>query len=189
MTDPFLSRLRHAVSGPGMMRAHAGIRPLDQACRHAGGTRKPEIRAGAHRRVRLPHRPDPARRLYQPARPAPGSRAPGGRIACITHSFSRSSPPDGLPGRWCICATGAADAFAGNDVRGKIVLVDGIAIPPLHCARHGGRRDRPAPCQPARASARDVHLAGLGQPDQASRSTGCRARSWLHASRSATARR
>ena len=48
---------------------------------------------------------------------------------CITHSFSRPSPLEGLRGQVVYAGTGGAQDFAGLDVRGKIALLDGIANP------------------------------------------------------------
>lgn len=64
----------------------------------------------------------------------PGQAAvttPGGGVRCITHSFSRSSPPGGLMAQVVDLGAGSAADFAGRDVRGKIVMVDGIANPVL----------------------------------------------------------
>ncbi|MGE0749675.1 MAG: M28 family peptidase [Variibacter sp.] len=49
--------------------------------------------------------------------------------ACITHSFSRSSGPKGVSGEMIYLGSGAESDFAKQDVRGKIVLVDGLASP------------------------------------------------------------
>jgi N-acetylated-alpha-linked acidic dipeptidase len=48
---------------------------------------------------------------------------------CITHSFSRSSPADGLQGTVVYGGNGRAEDFASIDARGKIVLLDGMANP------------------------------------------------------------
>ena len=50
-------------------------------------------------------------------------------ITSITHSFSNPSPQGGLTAELVYIGTGTAQDFAANDVRGKIVLVDGIASP------------------------------------------------------------
>lgn len=47
----------------------------------------------------------------------------------ITHSFSRPSP--GLTAELIYAGAGGDADFAGRDVRGKIVVVDGIATPPV----------------------------------------------------------
>ena len=52
----------------------------------------------------------------------------GERFACITQSFSRSSPPGGARGAAVSVGAGGPGDFTG-DVAGKIVLLDGIATP------------------------------------------------------------
>ncbi|MDA8049540.1 MAG: hypothetical protein M0002_05975 [Rhodospirillales bacterium] len=49
--------------------------------------------------------------------------------ASITHSFSRPSGVAGLTGSLVYLNAGRAEDFAGRDVRGRIVLLDGIANP------------------------------------------------------------
>ena len=51
------------------------------------------------------------------------------QIPCITHSFSRPSGPAGLHGSLVHVGTGTAADFAAADVRGKVALIDGIAVP------------------------------------------------------------
>ncbi len=48
---------------------------------------------------------------------------------CITHSFSRASPPGGLTGAVVYAGNGRAEDFAAVDARGRIVLLDGMANP------------------------------------------------------------
>lgn len=48
---------------------------------------------------------------------------------CITHSFSRASPKDGLRGRVVYAGAGTPADFASIDASGKIVLLEGIATP------------------------------------------------------------
>jgi hypothetical protein len=50
-------------------------------------------------------------------------------LASITHSFSRSSPPAGLSGPLVYVGDAEEADFAGRDVRGAIVLTEGIASP------------------------------------------------------------
>jgi N-acetylated-alpha-linked acidic dipeptidase len=50
-------------------------------------------------------------------------------IDCITHSFSRSAPQRGLTAEMMDLGDGGDDAFAARDVRGKIVVIEGIANP------------------------------------------------------------
>jgi N-acetylated-alpha-linked acidic dipeptidase len=51
----------------------------------------------------------------------------GVEIAAITQSFSRPSPQQGLRAPLVDLGDGSAAAFASADVRGRIVLIDGIA--------------------------------------------------------------
>ena len=50
-------------------------------------------------------------------------------LTSITHSFSRPSPAEGLTGRLVYVGDGAAEDFSQHDVRGAIVLTEGIASP------------------------------------------------------------
>jgi hypothetical protein len=50
-------------------------------------------------------------------------------VTSITHSFSRNSPPGGVTGRLVYVGDGEDADFAGKDVRGAIVLTEGIASP------------------------------------------------------------
>lgn len=62
----------------------------------------------------------------------PGSAlvvAGGRELKAITHSMSQSSPPGGTAGRLVHVGSGTEADFAGADVRGAIVLVDGMATP------------------------------------------------------------
>lgn len=59
------------------------------------------------------------------ARLEAGPEAP----ACITHSFSRPSGPQGVSGELVYLGVGGEQDFQGRDLRGKIVLVDGLASP------------------------------------------------------------
>ena len=51
------------------------------------------------------------------------------QIKAITHSFSRPSPAGGLTAPVAYLGEGGEQDFAGRDLRGKIVLVEGIASP------------------------------------------------------------
>ena len=53
----------------------------------------------------------------------------GQTLIAITHSMSRSSPPEGTTGRVVYLGDGSAADFAGQDVTGCVVLVEGIATP------------------------------------------------------------
>ncbi len=53
----------------------------------------------------------------------------GQRLRAITHSHSQASPAAGISGPIFYLGEGRAADFAGRDVRGAIVLVEGIASP------------------------------------------------------------
>ncbi|WP_428539702.1 M28 family peptidase [Rhodopila sp.] len=63
--------------------------------------------------------------ITAPDSAAPDSAAPN----CITHSFSRPSPPGGLRGTVVYAGHGRAEDFAALDASGKIVLLESIANP------------------------------------------------------------
>lgn len=64
------------------------------------------------------------------------------RLTAITHSMGRSSPPTGLTGRVIDLGSGEEADFAGKNLAGRLVLVDGIAMPAS--ARHGALPGRGA---------------------------------------------
>src|SRR4029453_667014 len=51
------------------------------------------------------------------------------RLTAITHSMGRSSPPAGLTGEVIDLGSGEEADFAGKNLAGRLVLVDGIAMP------------------------------------------------------------
>jgi hypothetical protein len=53
----------------------------------------------------------------------------GKALTAITQSFSLPSPPGGLSGVPVHCGHGTEADFAGKDLRGRIVLVEGMATP------------------------------------------------------------
>ena len=53
----------------------------------------------------------------------------GTSIGCITHSFSRPTPQGGLSGVPVYVGAGTAQDFAKVDVRGRIALIEGMAMP------------------------------------------------------------
>lgn len=53
----------------------------------------------------------------------------GRRLAAITHSMARSSPGEGLCADLVYVGAATPADFAGKDVRGKIILAEGIATP------------------------------------------------------------
>lgn len=53
----------------------------------------------------------------------------GQALTCITHSMAAATGPDGICGMLIDLGRGDAAAFAREDLRGRILLVDGIASP------------------------------------------------------------
>ncbi|MFN8471085.1 MAG: M28 family peptidase [Anaerolineae bacterium] len=53
----------------------------------------------------------------------------GATFKALTHSFATSTPPGGLTAELVYVGNGAPSDYEGRDVRGKIVLVDGLAGP------------------------------------------------------------
>ena len=67
--------------------------------------------------------PESATLTVTPAGGAPQS------FTCSTHAFATSTGPHGISGELVVVGRGTSEDFAGKDVRGKIVLVDGIIAP------------------------------------------------------------
>ena len=66
---------------------------------------------------------------------APEERA----LSCITHSFSLATGPEGLSATVVSVGKGAAADYAGKDVRGAVVMTDGLAMPAAaHAAYQAG---------------------------------------------------
>ena len=106
----------------------------------------------------------PARRLYQPAGRRVGAHRR--RDLHLHHAFVLALlAAGGLSAPLVYVGAGDEAGFAGKDVRGCIVVVEGIANPGVVAPRVARRRGRPVAHQPAPIPARDVHLAGLGQSD------------------------
>ena len=126
--NPELRTLCGAVDGASMMR---DMEVFARWTKHAGT--KEELSSLAHVRERMEafgfrttlisH--DAFISLPGPARVEALART----LRCITHSFSRPSPQDGLRGALVDAGAGTDGDFARRDVRGRIVLVDGIANP------------------------------------------------------------
>lgn len=53
----------------------------------------------------------------------------GKALRCITHSFSRPSPPGGITAELVHVGAGRAEDFAGRDLHGRIALIEGLAAP------------------------------------------------------------
>ncbi len=60
-------------------------------------------------------------------------------LACITHSFSLATGPEGLTASLISVGKGTAADYAGKDVRGAVVMTDGLAMPAAaHAAYQAG---------------------------------------------------
>ncbi len=57
-------------------------------------------------------------------------------LNCITHSFSLATGPGGLTGPLVYVGKGTAADYAGKNVRGAIVMADGLAMPAVAHAAH-----------------------------------------------------
>ena len=90
--------------------------------------------------------------------------ADGRELDSITHSFSLPSPAGGLTAALVDVGDGTRSGFRQGGLPRQDRAGRRHREPRGRGARQGGGRHRPASYQSARASARDVHLAGLGQP-------------------------
>ncbi|MBI3969434.1 MAG: M28 family peptidase [Chloroflexi bacterium] len=50
-------------------------------------------------------------------------------LECITHSYAAATGPDGRSGELVFLGGGRAEDYVSNDVRGKIAVLDGLAMP------------------------------------------------------------
>ena len=57
-------------------------------------------------------------------------------LTCITHSFSLATGPAGLTAPLVYVGKGAVADYAGKDVRGAVVMADGLAMPAVAHAAH-----------------------------------------------------
>jgi hypothetical protein len=99
-------------------------------------------------------------------------------LTSITHSFSRTSPPGGVTGRLVYIGDGEDADFAGKDLRGAIVLTEGIASPGQAArSSHAGPSPRPWPICPAPWSApcrtTTAECYATGWPAASSRASHC----------------
>ena len=128
MQDEVLAKLSQAVAAPALM-AH-----VEEFARRVKLSGTPEERESlAYIRARLDAFGYHTTLLEHDAYISLPGRArveAGGReLTAITHSFSRPSAPGGTRGPLVYLGNGAPKAFEENEIRGKIVLVEGIASP------------------------------------------------------------
>ena len=126
------------------------VRAMGETVRLRGRGGQSALHPGAARCTRLPDAAAVARCVYQPAWMVAG--AGGQHESCAASRIrSRAHRPDGVRGELVHVGAGGDADFAGRDVRGCIVLVDGIATPPVRAARVAGRGHRDS-CTSARTS-------------------------------------
>jgi Peptidase family M28 len=125
-----LQTLCDGVDGPGMMRQ---LETLAQWVKLSGT--EEEATSLRHIQIQLDELGFRTRLLHHDAYISlPGASTvtlDNVTVPSITHSFSRMSADDGLTGRLAYVGAGNEADFVGHDLRGCIVLVDGIATPPV----------------------------------------------------------
>lgn len=128
MTDALPETLTAAVSGPEMM---ANLREIARWVKLSGTAEELEalrflegrMKDYGYRTEILMH--DAFISLPGRARVEVDGRA----LTAITQSFSHSSPPDGLSGVPVYLGHGTEADFAGKNVKGRILLLEGMATP------------------------------------------------------------
>ena len=123
-----VATVKEAVSGPALMghvRAFAGRVKLSGTPEELESFRylQAQLDGFGYRTRLLMH--DAYISLPGPARVEAGGRT----LTAITHSFSRSSPSEGLRAPLVDVAHGTEADFAGRRLHGCVVLVEGIASP------------------------------------------------------------
>jgi hypothetical protein len=128
MPDPTLASLCNAVSGPGMM---AHLREFARWVKLSGTP--DEMASLRYVRARLDEYGYRTKLILHDAYISlPGAarvEADGRALTSITHSHSQSSPAGGVSGKLADVGEGTEADFAGRDLRGSIVLAEGIASP------------------------------------------------------------
>jgi hypothetical protein len=128
MSDPTIRSLCDAVSGGEMM---ANLREIARWMKLSGTPEEMEalrfvegrIRDYGYRTTMLSH--DAYISLPGPARIEVDNQA----LTAITHSFSRPSPPGGLSAEVVYLGHGEPEDFAGKNLAGKVLLMEGMATP------------------------------------------------------------
>lgn len=117
-----------AVSGPEMM---ANLREIARWVKLSGTDEEREALDFVERRMRdYGYRTQVL--LHDAFISLPGRarvEVDGRALTAITQSFSQASPPGGLSGVPIHVGHGEAEDFAGRDLRGRILLVEGMATP------------------------------------------------------------
>jgi hypothetical protein len=128
MPDGIQASLTDAVSGPEMM---ANLREIAKWVKSSGSAEEREALAFVDRRMRdYGFRTEVL--LHDAFISLPGKAAvlvDGRPIRAITQSFSQVSPPGGISGVPVYLGHGTEADFAGKDLRGRILLMEGMATP------------------------------------------------------------
>ena len=130
MADQTLTSLANGVSGPNLMghlQEFARWVKLSGTPDELQSLRYVQAQAG---RVRLSHQADHARRLYQPARRGAGRCGQPGADQHHAFVLAQSSPAGGVTRTAGLCRRRRRQPISpGRDLRGAIVLIEGIASP------------------------------------------------------------
>jgi len=128
VSDPQLNTLAAAVSGPSMM---AHLREFARWVKLSGTP--DELESLKYVRAKLDEYGYRTQLVMHEAYISlPGKarvEVDGKPLTAITHSHSMGSPAGGVAGRLVYVGEGSVADFAGKDVRGAIVLAEGIANP------------------------------------------------------------
>ncbi len=128
MPDGTTTSLTDAVSGPEMM---ANLREIARWVKSSGTAEEREGLAFIDKRMRdYGFRTEVI--LHDAFISLPGRASvlvDGRAIKAITQSFSQSSPPGGVSGVPIYVGHGTEADFAGKDLAGKILLIEGMATP------------------------------------------------------------
>ncbi len=130
MTDPLLDEMIAAVDGPRMMEH---MNAFARWTKHAGTPE--ELESLEYCQAKLDDYGYETEIVQHDAYISmPGKAAvicEGDPFRCITHAFSRASSADGLRAPIVYLGKGTDGDIAAHDVRGKIVVVEGIANPSM----------------------------------------------------------
>jgi hypothetical protein len=128
MPDATLASLSNAVSGPGMM---AHLREFARWIKLSG--MPDELQSLSYVHARLDEYGYRTKLLSHDAYISLPGRSrvevDGQALTSITHSHSQSSPAGGTTGKLVDVGEGTEAEFAGRDLRGSIVMAEGIASP------------------------------------------------------------
>ena len=128
MTDALIDTVTEAVSGPEMM---ANLREIARWVKLSGTAEEREALAFVEQRMKAyGFRTHVILHDAYVSLPGKASVTANGKgLTAITHSFSLSTPAAGVSGVPVYLGHGTEADFAGRDVAGRIVLLEGMATP------------------------------------------------------------